>query len=123
MIGDKYWATGISLKYGYAGSGRNGWVATINFLDSGFCEDKATEGRLHTRYFVDLETAIDTVLADADHLGIEVRGIRETPNLYVQGDGEDQSIELPSNWRELLQEQSDRLGWRCLYKEQEVCQS
>lgn len=66
MIGTRYWSTGITVRYAYAGASRRegilvgqyGWMASLNFLDDGFNNDDrdsgqiATEGELRTRYFV-----------------------------------------------------------------------
>lgn len=66
MIGTRYWSTGITVRYAYAGTSNRdghcvaeyGWMASLNFLDDGFNSDDrdngqiSTEGTLRTRYFV-----------------------------------------------------------------------
>ncbi len=124
MIGDGYWATGIKVRANRASDGRVGWGAEVDYLDDGFVSDDAdtghisTEGRLRTRYFVKdgdtvggLTAAIDVVIRDAARLGIGWRDEAGGPHLYVDGDGEDPDVWLPDGWRELLAEQSARLGW------------
>jgi hypothetical protein len=127
MIGNGFWATGITVKYGYSGGGKYGWAAEVKFYDDGFCNDDvsagkvSTQGELRTRYHVpdDDDTAaltavIDAVKADAARLGIQLRG-----SVYMEQDGEDLPAErLPAgNWRALINAQSARLGWDPLYAE------
>ena len=124
MIGDGYWSTGITVKYGYASMGCNGWAAEATYLDGGFCNDDpangviSTEGTLHTRYVVreqdgtDVLTAIiDAVKADAERLGVSWL----TPHVYYKGDGEDENYPPPEGWREMIDAQAARLGWESLY--------
>ena len=112
MIGNRYWSTGIVLKY----DGRGSWSATAEFFDSGFCDDESTEGRLHTRYYVPLETAIDVVIADAAKLGIEFNKNTDGKSiLMVRGDGEYEDCPLPENWKEVLEQQAVRIGWASAY--------
>ena len=111
MVGERYWTTGITLKY------NNGtWAAELDFFDDGWCEDACSEGSLRIRYFVgDLPAAIDTLIADATRLGIEFTDAR---TLYYWGDGEDTDHwPPPENWRQILREQVERLGWRNVYPE------
>lgn len=128
MIGDTYWSTGITVRYGYAAQGRQGWAARLTYLDAGFCNDDpangviSTEGALHTRYMVaeaegaDVLTAvIDALKADAERLGIDFHGSGSTPCLYYEGDGEDPDYPPPYGWQRMLAEQSARLGWKPLY--------
>lgn len=108
MIGDKYWSTGISLKW----DGRDKWAAIADFFDSGFCDDESTEGQLRTRYYVNLDTAIDTLIEDATRLGIDFRVSPGTKSsfLYCYHD-DDKEWPLPEGWREILNEQAKRIGW------------
>jgi len=129
MIGNGYWATGISVKYGYHGSGLYGWSAQVRFYDDGFAGDDntasgaiVTEGTLGTRYFIcdgdtpegdGLAAAIDAVKADAERLGITWhREENVRPSVYCDheedGDG-------PDGWRKLVDAQSARLGWQPAY--------
>jgi hypothetical protein len=123
MIGS-YWATGISVRYGYSGEGLYGWSASVRFYDDGWVDDAhrgmvPTQGTLQTRYTVtDRETpggdglsaAVDAVKADAERLGItwqREQGL--APSVYCDHeDGE----EDPPGWRELVDAQSVRLGWK-----------
>lgn len=112
MIDNQYWSTGIILRYGYAGSGKNGWVAYCDFLDGGFCQDESTQGKLTTRYYVPLELAIDTLHEDATKLGIVFRAITDkAPMLYYENDGDSKEYPPPDNWRAILREQAERIGW------------
>lgn len=108
MIGDGYWSTGIVLKY----SGDGKWSASLDFYDDGFCDDESTEGNLHTRYFVGIETAIDTLIADAKTLGIRfVNPTGDNPRLYAYGDGESKEWPMPKGYDELLSQQARRIGY------------
>lgn len=131
MIGSGYWATGITVRYGYSGMNLYGWAARVEFYDDGFCSDDtdsgtiSTEGTLRTRYYVregagpdadGLAAAIDAVRADADRLGVAFRddGVL-APCVYYEGDGENENYPPPEGWRELVDAQAARLGWRGLY--------
>ena len=109
MIG-KYWSTGIVLRYGYTGGG---WVAYCEFQDSGHCQDESTQGHLTTRHYVPLETAIDLLHKDATRLGIAfiTTGLSSAPMLYYEDDGDSKEYPPPDNWRAILQEQAERIGW------------
>ena len=125
MIGNGYWATGITVLWQYSGSGDYGWSARVEYLDGGFCNDDAdkgqvsTEGILHTRYAVrDGKTAdaltvvIDTIKADAERLGVRWPAPGQSkPHVYYKGDGEDEDYPPPDGWRELVDAQAARLGW------------
>lgn len=110
MIGDTYWTTGIKLKYDGRPDNGGKWSANLDFYDDGFCDDESTEGTLHTRYYVEIETAIDTLIADAKRLGIEIKkGIGDKPFLMLYQDGERY---VPDSWRKVLQEQAERIGFQ-----------
>jgi hypothetical protein len=119
MIGNAYWSNAITIQH------RDGkWGGELAYLDDGFANDDtdarlvSTEGVLRTRYLLPdgfdldaLTVVIDTLLADAAKLGIEMRGsgnAMPTPLLFV--DEGDQSEE-PGNWQELKAAQMARLGW------------
>ena len=124
MIGTHYWSTGITCSWmpGDADGGR--WMASLDFLDDGFANDDpeaaliSTEGRLHTRYYVrpaadrsGLAVALDVLISDAARLGIRFGTGAMPPVLYAEGDGEGDTVELPSDWRELLSSEAARIGW------------
>lgn len=121
MIGNGYWATGITVKW----SEHYGWIAHVDFYDDGFAEDGSTEGTLRCRYWSKdhsedaLARQIDLVKADAERLGITFATLSfaQTPLLYYQGDGEDPEWPPPPDWREILGRQATRLGWRGPYVE------
>lgn len=131
MIGDGYWATGITVRYGYTGQNLYGWSAEVEFFDNGFNDDDtdngliSTEGTLHTRYGVRegdgpdadaLSTAVDTVKRDAERLGIRFRGGLVGPYVYYHRDGRDADSPPPPGWREMVNAQAGRLGWKPLYR-------
>ena len=116
MIGNGYWATGITVAWS---RWPNGWIASVEFFDDGFTEQGSTQGKLSTRYWSHdpgeetLARQIDLVKADAERLGIRfVATGADKPSLYYQGDGEDPEWPAPEGWRELLGRQAARLGWR-----------
>lgn len=129
-----YWSTGISVHWRddtsvRDGVSRGGWSASLDFLDDGFTNDDpdngevATEGTLHTRYFVrdgdtisGLSAAVDALLADSARLGITFRVVvGDTPNLYYKGDGEWEDNPAPDGWRETLAAEAARIGWATPY--------
>lgn len=127
MIGDTYWATGISVRTMHDRDDALMWAAEVKFLDDGFCNDDAdngqisTEGRLHTRYMVRdgddrtaLATILDVLIADAATLGITFR-TDIPPSLYFHQDGVDPDWPPPPDWENLLAEQAARLGWTTNY--------
>lgn len=123
-----YWSTGIILTWADClgvNRDREGWSATVKFLDDGFCSDDAdshavsTEGELRTRYIVadgeqvpGLTAAVDAVIRDAKRLGIE---FSDDPNLFYKGDGEDRNSPPPPGWRDTVKAEARRLGWRAPY--------
>ena len=130
--GHGYWATGITVCWQPGSSVRggvrhDGWTARAEFFDGGFCDDDAdlhrvsTEGVLHTRYAVPdgdtvtgLRAAIDTIVADAQRLGITFRRPvdDDRPALYYKGDGEDPEWPAPDGWEQMLAAEAERIEWR-----------
>lgn len=112
MIGNEYWATGVILSCLRDGE----WRAKVEFFDAGFCDNKSTEGELKTRYLIDVELAIDTVIEDAEKLGI----VFQEKNIYMIGDGEWKDEYYPDNWRQIIGKQCDRIGWNNIYQEKSI---
>lgn len=117
----RYWATGITVRYGYKGAGQFGWGASLNFYDDGFVSDStgdqliSTEGELRTRYMVGdddkfsgLSVAVNVLLSDAENLGIR---FMESAAIYYHQDGEDADNPPPDGWRGALGAEAARLGW------------
>lgn len=130
----RYWSTGITVTYSPIAERIHdeaypGWNASLDYCDDGFADndpDKgqvSTEGTLHTRYPVrdskvrsGLSIALDTLIADAERLGIKFIGTAgPKPYLYYQGDGEDSSYPPPDGWRGMLAAEAERLGWATAY--------
>jgi hypothetical protein len=133
MIGEGYWATGITVRYGYSGMDLYGWAAKVDFYDNGFCDDDtdagavSTQGTLKTRYLVregtgadadSLAVAIDAVKRDAERLGISFPERAVPPTVYYEGDVEDEECPPPPGWRGMVNEQAQRLGWRPMYRDE-----
>lgn len=123
-----YWSTGISLRWRETtrdGTTRSAWGGSVDYLDDGFVGDDdadtgkvSTEGELRTRYLVTdgkvasgLSAIVDVLLADAARLGIEFRGtLGDRPYLMIETeDG------APDNYRELLIDEAERIGWTTMY--------
>jgi hypothetical protein len=127
----RYWSTGINLTYSpfaerINGEPYPGWHASLDYLDDGFADNDpeigqvSTEGRLCTRYPVrnakirlGLSIAIDTLIADAERLGIEFTTLpgHRGPQVLYDGDGENAEHPPPEGFRDMLAAEADRLGW------------
>lgn len=122
--GTGYWSIGIIVRHQFGK-----WAATVEYKDDGFADDSAddmvisTEGKIHTRYFVEdgkyvdgLTAAIDAVKADAERLGIRwITTAIGGPHVHMEGDGNDPDWPAPDGWRDTVNAQSERLGWKPLY--------
>lgn len=137
-----YWAAGITVTWSPRamttnGEAHSGWRASLDFYDDGHAGDDdaaaeriSTQGHLVTRYFVTdvvtprtsrrheatisgLSAAIEALLTDAERLGIDfMTWTDDRPFLYYRGDGEDPNYEPPQGWRETLNREAGRMGWR-----------
>jgi hypothetical protein len=109
---------GIKLTF----DARGGWVATVEFSTWEHATASCIEGSIGTRYFdADLNAIIDRAMAAAQSIGVAFRDASGLePHIYVDGDGEDPNVTLPPNWRQLVDEQCKRLGWKTCYQEQPV---
>jgi hypothetical protein len=116
MVGPRYWSTGISIRWH---ADNDEWSVSLEFKDDGFCEEASTEGKLTLRYRVsDLSTAIDTLKADAERLGIVWNtAVPACPTIYVEDDGEWEDRDYPPGWRGVVNAQAARLGWFPCYRE------
>jgi hypothetical protein len=117
MIG-KLFSTGIELKYGCGGHKAGGqeyygWWAKVCFEDYGLTEKGSVYGFISNKYAEPIEDAIDTVKADAERMGIEFISIstRKASMLYYDHDGESKEFPPPDNWKQILKEQAERIGW------------
>lgn len=116
MIGPNYWSTGIVVLFAppalWDSEERPRYNARLKFFDDGFAQESSTEGELRVRYYEpDLATVLDVLIADANRLGIELKAHKRTPFLYVENDGENSDVFLPSDWKAQLHIQATRLGW------------
>jgi hypothetical protein len=125
LIGDRYWATGITVHADPEHMDR--WTAEVVYVDDGLPggddnTDKgviSTEGRLYTRYAVRpgdtadaLTAAIDVIKADAERIG--VTWAKDATVCYI-GAGRWDVFPPPARWRETVNAQAVRLGWRPAY--------
>lgn len=110
-------STGILLQYDPC----HGWNAMIEFSTWQHADPACIEGSIGMRYYVQgLPEAIDMALAAAARVGVVFHASPELqPRLYVPSDGEGPGIVLPSNWRQLLNEQCERIGWPHSYPDDE----
>ena len=118
------WSTGITVKYGYAGSSGYGWWAYCTWTMGGHCEPGCMEGRLGTRYGEEtLSKAVDCVLELAKRMEVtfvDVRGKdglitypEGQPELYYEGDGGlEDGDPVPDNWKHILKEEAERIGFQ-----------
>ena len=120
---ETWWYTGVVLTpERIVGDGEVMWSVVLKFLDDGFCDMDSTEGELRLRYQIPtqgLSAAIDTLLADAKRMGLAVVEPdldANSPTVYVKGDGEWSGIAYPDNWRDIVNGQAARLGWKPTYK-------
>lgn len=108
-------STGVHLFYNPS----HGWGTLVEFQGTNFAQEDRIEGEIRTSYHrQDLAAAIDQVIAQAKQTGV-VFG-PAGPHIYVQGDGEGPGVNLPENWREIVQQQCDRLGWQNCYETAEA---
>jgi hypothetical protein len=119
MIGNGYWATGLTLKP--LGNGPKGfdWHLYVDFYDDGFCDENSTEGTLRHRYVTtEVVRAAEVLKVDAERLGIRFNEIAGAPPaVYVEGDGEWQDIDYPANWREVASAVAEALGFQSSYED------
>lgn len=128
----RYWSTGITVTWApfaerINGEPYDGWHAKLDYQDDGFANNDpeagrvSTEGSLHTRYPVrnakmrsGLSIAVDTLIADAERLGIEFIATSpdSEPWLFYRGDGEDAEHPPPDGWRDTLADEAKRIGFR-----------
>lgn len=108
-------SNGVKLKFDPS----HGWIATVEFSTWEHATDSCIEGSIGVRYFHrDLSRTVDLAVAAARTIGVAFHdkpGIE--PCIYVEGDGEDPTVHLPANWRQLVREQCDRLGWKSVYQD------
>lgn len=127
----RYWSPGITVTYAPLAERINdepysGWHARLDYCDDGFADNDpevgriSTEGSLYTRYPVrnskirsGLSIALDTLIADAERLGIQFTTLpgHRGPQVLYDGDGESPAHPAPDGWRDMLAAEADRLGW------------
>jgi hypothetical protein len=112
MIGQGYWATGITVDY----VEDLGWGVSADFYDGGFADDNPAEGRVSTegvlrsRYRVgDLTAAVKVLEADVERLGIPFRNSGGGPALYAEFP-EDKSG-WPRDWVEQVEAAAAAVGF------------
>lgn len=105
-------STGIHLKF----SSLQGWAAEVQFSTFEHAQSSCIEGSIGPRYFGELAAVIDLAKDSAESMGVTfINNELIQPTMYIEGDGEDPKVDLPENWRALIQEQCERLGWRSVY--------
>lgn len=104
----------ITVYWGYAGSGKNGWWAKLYWQDGKFAEDGAVEGVIKTRYgSKNISDSIDYVLEIADIFGLP-KPSESCPvfKIFYRKDGmEVQKYPPPEGWKEILQKEANKRGW------------
>lgn len=108
-------SNGIVLHFDPA----HGWTASVDYSTWQHANPECIEGSICTRYYTpDIVVAIDRAKEAAERIGVifqEVVG--SGPTIYVEGDGEDPKASLPGNWREIVRQQCERLGWTMVYED------
>ncbi len=106
-------STGIKIAH----HPERGWSAEIEYMTPALGLESCIDGSVRTRYFMpDLSQAIDLVMSAARSIGVTFFDHEAIPPaIYVEGDGEDEKVSLPENWRALVAEQCERLGWKSIY--------
>ena len=95
--------------YGYSGSGKYGWWAKCHWQDNKFCESKAMEGQIYTRYAEPTITeAIDAVLEIIEKFKIK---IWDDFALFYKDDGMDKKYPPPKNWKQIIQKEAKKRNW------------
>ena len=107
MVG-QLWSTGISLYC----NGEDEWWASVKVHDNGFCDLSSICGEIKTCYGQPLSDAIDIVKRDTENLGIIFPNESYSRHLYYIGDGEWKDYPPPEGWKELLQQEAKRIGWK-----------
>ena len=106
---DKLNAIAMTVWYGYAGSGKFGWWAECYWQDDKFCEPKAVEGKIYTRYAEEtLPGAIDTVLEVVEKFGLKPF---DQFSLFYKDDGNNKNYPPPRDWEKILKEEADKRNW------------
>ena len=97
MIGDYYFATGISIYQQYPGTDSS-WIAQVEFEDLGHAQLGSTKGSLSTKYPSNLLDSVKTVYDDALKLGILIKLIPGSKlHLYVCR----LEVDTPEVWQEI----------------------
>jgi len=109
---NELWSTGIVLK-----CNEKSWWTTVEFRgDDALSTDDLLpdgyEGKVSTRYALPLSEAIDRILELCARIGVTFPDTPYSRYLYYEGDGESKDWPPPNNWRRLLREQAERIGWQ-----------
>ena len=97
MIGDYYFATGISIYQQYPGTDSL-WIAQVEFEDLGHAQLGSMKGSLSTKYPSNLLDCVKTVYDDALKLGILIKSIPGSKlHLYVCR----LEVDTPEVWQEI----------------------
>ncbi len=102
-------ATGVTVRYGYAGNNKYGWIAKLHWQDDKFAEEGCVEGDIHTRYFEKtITSAINYVVEVAEQFNIP---FTDEPYLFYENDGDNLEEPPPENWKLILLEEALSRGW------------
>ena len=96
----------IVMSYGYAGSGRWGWAASLRWIDSKWAEAGCVEGDIDTRYPLQtIGESLDLVLEIADQMGL-----KRLPTCRVFRSDPQGSSEEPEGWKQELGAEAAKRG-------------
>jgi len=101
------YASGIYLAFS-----EGNWIAEVQYSKESPPEP-CIEGTIGPRHYGILAQSIDLAKTAAESIGV----VFYQPSIFVEGDGEDASVALPPDWRQLIAQQCKRLGWESVYED------
>lgn len=104
----KFWTGDLTIKWG-------GLATWHVYCTVRLANDACFSGTLQ-RSGTDLSEVIDGLIANAKDLSVSI-GLPNVlkPSLLLHAEGEDPEYPAPENWRQVIQDQCDRLGWTNIY--------
>lgn len=106
----KYYSTGITVDYGYAGNDKMGWTAKCGWQDGKFAENGTMVGSIQTKYYENsISEAIDYVLDTMKEFNIKQCSEIMDMNFALFRENEDKSIE--NSTLEIMKQEALNRNW------------